>query len=42
MKVMMENSFLVKHITGMGEIPEEVKKYLGKKESTTMPGQKPF
>lgn len=31
MKVMMENSFLVKHITGMGEIPEEVKKYLGKK-----------
>lgn len=28
MQVMMENSFLVKHITGMGEIPEEVKKYL--------------
>lgn len=28
MKVMMENSFLVKHLTGMGEIPEEVKKYL--------------
>lgn len=32
MKVMMENSFLVRHITGMGEIPEEVKKYLGKKK----------
>jgi anaerobic magnesium-protoporphyrin IX monomethyl ester cyclase len=32
MKVMMENSFLVKHITGMGEIPEEVKKYLNKNE----------
>ena len=31
MKVMMENSFLVKHITGMGEIPEEVKKFLGNK-----------
>lgn len=31
MKVMMENSFLVKHITGMGEIPEEVKKYLDSK-----------
>ncbi len=28
MKVMMENSFLVKHLTGMGEIPEDVKKYL--------------
>jgi len=30
MKVMMENSFLVKHIMGMGEIPEEVRKYLDK------------
>lgn len=28
MQVMMENSFLVKHLTGMGEIPEEVKKFL--------------
>lgn len=27
MKVMMEKSFLVKHLTSMGEIPEEVKKY---------------
>lgn len=32
MKVMMENSFLVKHITGMGKIPNEVKKYLKAKE----------
>lgn len=30
MKVMMENSFLVKHIMGMGEIPEDVRKYLDK------------
>lgn len=28
MEVMMNNSFLVKHITGMGQIPEEVRKYL--------------
>ncbi|MHB9095824.1 MAG: magnesium-protoporphyrin IX monomethyl ester oxidative cyclase, partial [Eubacteriales bacterium] len=28
MKVMMENSFLVRHLTGMGDIPDEVRKYL--------------
>lgn len=31
MKVMMEKSFLVKHLTSMGEIPQEVKKYFGTK-----------
>ena len=31
MKVMMEKSFLVKHLTSMGEIPQEVKKYFGNK-----------
>ena len=30
--MMMENSFLVKHLTGMGEIPEDVKKYLDAKK----------
>lgn len=28
MKVMMENSFLAKHIAGVGELPEEIKNYL--------------
>ena len=28
MKVMMEKSFLVKHITSMGQIPEEIARYL--------------
>ncbi len=31
MKVMMENSFLVRHLTGMGDIPDEVRKYLEQK-----------
>lgn len=30
MTVMMENSFLVRHLTGMGQIPEAVKEYMKK------------